>query len=903
MASEPGNMLAAALRHIDGIISVSKVACSEISGPAGREDIPAAKFAYAPILQRSEHDREVSSKMWLCENVGGGLSKHRWACGRNILQLVEELRAALELLHSEEQLEVLRSRVPNSTVMVLLHWLQKCMIDGQERPEYDAYMDRLCQLEADRKSLKLQVSVLTDQVEAQEEKIRDLENCIEQQQHNMATTETMLEHELFQRTSLESQKLELMAEISSLKLNFTLLERDRSRKPDFQVHQCSKRLIKQDFGDVLSELLQLRVKVSELEGEKSFFEMKMDITQDELMELQEQLSQRDSEVENLQTELDLLAQTSPASMSERLQDIQIVEDPSESVCKYRLENDTRPEGLKRQLHGESVRDADSFQQDTGLLQGYAAGLVKVGGHEVTVSSTTPWRPKDSDEDTADVSEPHLERSNLDPQQDIPSPWKIRARSYRKANSMEDVRRNDKEYEVWKPRPHTMLQLESSPIAAKFQTLPTQRMENSASASPGSSWGERRNTEGLGEPRAFHQQNRSKDSRGQVQGPVFPYSTISTSMDAKKKGKAIRRLFGKLRRTQSVGLNNLLTDEPFSVGCCSDSLSHEGMPSQDEPRSITKEPLGGFPTWTTEQVCAWLYDLGLGMYVRLARQWIDSGQTLLQASPQELERELSLKQPLHRKKLTLALQAIGSGEDGGWGQLDYTWVTSWLDDVGLQQYKETFHEARVDGRMLHYMTVDDLLLLKVTSQLHHVSIKRAIQVLRLHGFRPDCFCTSKRTGAALQISPCNVSRWSNSRIMAWMRSIDLAEYAANLRGSGVHGALMVLEPRFTVETLASMLSIAPSKSLLRRHLSLNFCLLVGRAAQQHKRDMSASSNYMPLIPTAKIKPKKSAFTPFGVARRRRPDDPEELVCSLDLGHETVDYQRMSIAQSLQASNSG
>ena len=28
---------------------------------------------------------------------------------------------------------------------------------------------------------------------------------------------------------------------------------------------------------------------------------------------------------------------------------------------------------------------------------------------------------------------------------------------------------------------------------------------------------------------------------------------------------------------------------------------------------------------------------------------------------------------------------------------------WLDDIGLPQYKDTFAEARVDGRMLHYMT--------------------------------------------------------------------------------------------------------------------------------------------------------------------------------------------------------
>ncbi len=29
---------------------------------------------------------------------------------------------------------------------------------------------------------------------------------------------------------------------------------------------------------------------------------------------------------------------------------------------------------------------------------------------------------------------------------------------------------------------------------------------------------------------------------------------------------------------------------------------------------------------------------------------------------------------------------------------------WLDDIGLPQYKSQFDEGRVDGRMLHYMTV-------------------------------------------------------------------------------------------------------------------------------------------------------------------------------------------------------
>jgi hypothetical protein len=33
-------------------------------------------------------------------------------------------------------------------------------------------------------------------------------------------------------------------------------------------------------------------------------------------------------------------------------------------------------------------------------------------------------------------------------------------------------------------------------------------------------------------------------------------------------------------------------------------------------------------------------------------------------------------------------------------------------------------------------------------------------------------------------------WTNHRVMEWLRTIDLSEYAPNLRGSGVHGALMV-----------------------------------------------------------------------------------------------------------------
>lgn len=45
----------------------------------------------------------------------------------------------------------------------------------------------------------------------------------------------------------------------------------------------------------------------------------------------------------------------------------------------------------------------------------------------------------------------------------------------------------------------------------------------------------------------------------------------------------------------------------------------------------------FARWSKDQVCDWLQEQGLGLYVNMARIWISSGQTLLQASQQDLER--------------------------------------------------------------------------------------------------------------------------------------------------------------------------------------------------------------------------------------------------------------------------
>lgn len=64
----------------------------------------------------------------------------------------------------------------------------------------------------------------------------------------------------------------------------------------------------------------------------------------------------------------------------------------------------------------------------------------------------------------------------------------------------------------------------------------------------------------------------------------------------------------------------------------------------------------FARWTKEQVCSWLVEQGLGSYLNSGKHWIVSGQTLLQASQQDLEKVNSFI-------LFLKWVLVGGGTEG------------------------------------------------------------------------------------------------------------------------------------------------------------------------------------------------------------------------------------------------
>ncbi|XP_029552615.1 liprin-beta-1 isoform X1 [Salmo trutta] len=932
MMSDASDMLAAALEQMDGIIAGSK-------------------------------SMDYSNGMFDCQSPTSPFLGSLRA-----LHLLEDLRGVLELMDTEER-EGLRCQIPDATADSLVDWLQQghLMSNGHHiSMGGDLYQERLSRLEGDKESLVLQVSVLTDQVEAQGEKIRDLDMCLDEHREKLNATEEMLQQELLCRTTLETQKLDLMAEVSNLKLKLNSFEKDilhfdfrDSEDMGMEINELRYKVTEMESErlqyekklkstkSLMAKLSSLKIKVGQMQYEKQRNEHKLQALKEELATLRRQLEGRDREVRRLHGETGFRAitpggmdsgdrvshpdETLKKRLKEKHVEVQRMKKAVESLMAANEEKDRKIEELRQSLQRyKKVQDMMSVQEKKDKTKdGESDESNSDNSLSVMSTTTTPVALESERHALAGVEEV----AGKSPDElgthygatEVPSP--TTSPTVQSACALQSVP------ELGQAEPERTLHVlksasqenvyvsNSEKITLAIDEKPTEnkaveeirKISERPPKSPSSSrpeddsFGTKKARSSFG--RGFFKIKGGKrtasapnlaetvreggtdhlDLAGLPQRSAISDSTntltsvtSTTSPEGKKKSRGIKALFGKLRRSQSTTFNlddNLSEPVEFKRGGVRATAGPRLGWSRDLQQSHNTDLDTPFARWSKEQVCDWLQEQGLGLYLNMAHVWISSGQTLLQASQQDLERELGVKHPLHRKKLQLALQALGSEEEDNKGKLDYNWVTRWLDDIGLPQYKTQFDEGRVDGRMLHYMTVDDLLSLKVGSVLHHLSIKRAIQVLRLNNYEPNCL--RRRPSDENNITPAEISQWTNHRVMEWLRSVDLAEYAPNLRGSGVHGGLMVLEPRFNVETMALLLNIPPNKTLLRRHLATHFNLLVGSEAQGLKQDCLENPDYTLLTATAKVKLRKITFGSFGSLRKKRQDESEEYVCPMDV----------------------
>uniref|UniRef100_M4AQE2 Kazrin, periplakin interacting protein a n=1 Tax=Xiphophorus maculatus TaxID=8083 RepID=M4AQE2_XIPMA len=309
-------------------------------------------------------------------------------------------------------------------------------------------------------------------------------------------------------------------------------------------------------------------------------------------------------------------------------------------------------------------------------------------------------------------------------------------------------------------------------------------------------------------------------------------------EAKRKKKKEKMGLGSLSRVfargkQRKSLDPGLFDDSDSLYSSTRLSLSDGSEDQlDRLQQVELARMTPMSQWRAGTVQAWLeVVMAMPMYIRTCSENVKSGKVLLGLTDEDLELGLGVNSLMHRRKLRLAIEDYREAENGKElskaADLDHHWVAkAWLSDVGLPQYSQAFHTHLVDGRMLNSLTRRDLERhLNITKKFHQVSLLLGIELLQSLDFNKEVL-QARRTQCEHQNEDPLV--WTSHRVTKWIKDIDLKEYADSLLSSGVHGAVMMLDPSFNTDSMATALGIPSNKHMVRRHLDEEMMALIGSA---------------------------------------------------------------------------
>ncbi|DAA22188.1 TPA: PTPRF interacting protein, binding protein 2 (liprin beta 2), partial [Bos taurus] len=431
-----------------------------------------------------------------------------------VLHLVEDLRLALEMLEHPQERAALLSQIPGPTAAYIKEWFKESssQVNHHSAAGNETYQERLARLEGDKESLILQ--------------------------------------ELLSRTSLETQKLNLMTEVSELKLKLVGMEKEQKEQEEKQ----------KKAEELLQELRHLKIKVEELENERNQYEWKLKATKAEVAQLQEQVALKDAEIERLHSQLSRSAALH-SDHAEKDQEIQRLKMGMETLLVANEDKDRRIEELTGLLN--QYRRVNEIVMAT---QGPSERTLSINEEDLE-GGFRNWN-------TANKGPEDLFKSEVSPRGSPPTagppplPQKsLETRTQKKLScSLEDLRSESVDKCVGGNQPSPVVEPKDGPFLAehKYPTLPGklpgatpngEAAKSPPTASPldpaGSSPLRLRDTEsGWDDTAMANDSSMSSGTESSPQSPLTP--------DGKRSPKGIKKFWGKIRRTQSGNFN---TDAP------------------------------------------------------------------------------------------------------------------------------------------------------------------------------------------------------------------------------------------------------------------------------------------------------------------------------------------------------
>ncbi|KRX98479.1 Liprin-beta, partial [Trichinella pseudospiralis] len=672
----------------------------------------------------------------------------------------------------------------SSTSSILVDWLRGSSFDSKQNlmspspsmstvscPEYGDLQDKLHRLESDRESLSLQVSVLAEQVGAQTEKIKDLESMLEDKKTKLDSTEEMLHEELVTRSSLETNKLDLMAEISNLKLKMAALEREKYER-------------EQQLKTAKNEIAQLqkivRERQDELDNNAHLPSSAFDAT-DEVDKLRLAVQnlltknvEKEHQIEHLQKCIDLETIRNFQNRSSSRTDHFCSSVPrslsSTRTCDFYSNQEMDfNDHLRKLLLNDSQAKHPSSAQENFLLDDccYRSGMTMTmmnannnnnnsnnscsceynnnnNGHSLPNYSINYCSPNLSNmAPVLTPSSPYLSKAVASRGGCVggvgggshPSTLAMAANHYaahgQHSGNVVVSNHNDTCYTTAR-----QLAAELDQLAVNFPR-PTLDSIYQTGSLP------RQIT--LGTSKKFENGDTVIDDDDTTSIRSTARFSEQQPFKRGRKYSSLRNFVSKIKRSTSeeIRLTNDQQSKLKHEVVASSRLGRKAfdihgtttMDTRADRLSFLKPPMSAFCKWDVDQLSEWMCELGLSCYITDCRRNVQSGRHLINMSDVEVEKILGMKNPLHRKRLKIALSAIESAGTvvKAAERMDFHQTLRWLDDIGLPQYRESFANYRIDGIMLDELTVDDLLHMHITSALHHASIRRGIQMLRMSGY--------------------------------------------------------------------------------------------------------------------------------------------------------------------------